>query len=142
MERLLTPRVLAVLLLAFAVSACDDDVSTTPTTPTPSVTDTFTGAITQNGASTHSFNVSTSGTVKATLKTVGADNTLVVGFSLGTWNTVTESCSVVLANDAATAGAVLQGTMTGTGTLCLRMYDVGNVVAPAGAPYSVDIEHP
>ena len=142
MERLLTLRLLTVLLLALAVSACDDDTPTTPTTTPPSVTDTFTGAITQNGATTHSFNVSTSGTVKATLKTVGADNTLVVGFSLGTWNTVTESCSVVLANDAATAGAVLQGTMTGTGTLCLRMYDVGNVVAPAGAAYSVDIEHP
>jgi hypothetical protein len=142
MQRLLNSRVLAVLVLACAVSACDDDTLTTPSITPPTVTDTFTGAIMQNGASTHSFNVSTAGSVKATLKTVGTDNTLVVGFSLGTWNTVTESCSIVLANEAATAGAVLQGTMTGTGTLCLRMFDVGNVVAPSTAPYTVEIEHP
>jgi hypothetical protein len=139
MERLLTLRLLAVLVLAFGVAACDDETPTTPTTTPPVVTDTFTGAITQNGASTHSFSVSTSGAVKATLKAAGAD---AVGFSLGTWNTVTESCSVVLANDAAIVGSVLQGTMTGTGTLCLRMYDVGNVVAPNSAAYTVEIEHP
>jgi hypothetical protein len=142
MQRLLNSRVLAVLLLAFAVSACDDDTPISPTPETPIVTDTFSGAITPNGAATHSFNVAAAGAVRATLKTVGSDNTLVVGFSIGTWNTVTSSCSVVLANDAATAGAVLQGTMTGTGTLCLRMYDVGNVVAADGAPYSVEIDHP
>lgn len=142
MQRLLNSRVLAVLVLACAVSACDDDTLTPPSTTPPIVTDTFTGAIAQNSASTHSFNVSAAGSVKATLKTVGADNTLVVGFSLGTWNTVTESCSVVLANDAATVGSVLQGTMTGTGTLCLRMYDVGNVAAPNTAAYTVEVEHP
>ena len=142
MQRLLNSRVLAVLLLAFAVSACDDDPPTTPT-PTPTIViDTFTGALSQNGASTHSFSVSAVGAVKATLKTAGADNTLVVGFSLGTWNTVTESCSIVLANDAATVGSVLQGTMTGAGTLCVRMYDVGNVAAPNTAPYTVEVEHP
>lgn len=142
MRRLLNSRMLAVLLLALAVSACDDDTPTIPTTPTVIVTESFIGAVTQNGATTHSFSVSTAGTVKATLKAIGSDNTLVVGFSLGTWNTVTSSCSIVLANDAATGGSVLQGTMSGTGTLCVRLYDVGNVVAPDAAPYTVDVEHP
>jgi hypothetical protein len=142
MQRLLTFRVLAVVLLAIAASACDDETATTPTPATVIVTDTFTGAVTQNGAATHSFSVASAGSVKATLKSIGTDNTLVVGFSLGTWSPTSSTCSVVLANDAATGGAVLQGTMTGTGTLCVRMYDVGNVVAPAGAAYTVEVEHP
>jgi hypothetical protein len=132
---------LAVLALACLVTACDDS-STTPTTPTPEPkTETFTGSVTQSGADTHDFSVSAGGRVTATLKTVGADNTLVVGFALGNWNSTASSCSVVLANDAATVGAVLTGTMTNAGPLCVRVYDVGNI-AGTPATYSVEVVHP
>ena len=142
MQRQRIFRALAAVVLAMAVGACDDEPNLTPTTPTVIVTDTFTGAVLQNGATTHSFNVGSTGTVKATLKAIGADNTLVVGFSMGTWIASSNSCSIVLANDTATGGSVLQGTMTGVGSLCVRMYDVGNVIAPAGASYTVEVEHP
>ena len=142
MQRQRIFRALAAVVLAMAVAACDDEIDLPPNTPTVIVTDTFTGALVQNGATTHSFNVATTGTVKATLKAIGADNTLVVGFSMGTWIASSNSCSIVLANDAATGGSVLQGTMTGTGTLCVRMYDVGNVIAAAAASYTVEVEHP
>ena len=131
----------ALLILSCAVSACDDEPA--PTTPTPvSVTDTFTGAVSQNSGQTHSFSTATSGRVTATLKSIGTDNALVVGFSLGTWSTTTSSCSIVLANDAATGGAVLTGTMSGAGSLCVRIYDVGNITAAAPAAYSVEVVHP
>jgi hypothetical protein len=63
-----------------------------------------------------------------------------VGFSLGNWNGT--ACSIVLANDAATAGAILTGVMTASGNLCVRVYDVGNIAAGAAAEYSVEISHP
>ena len=132
---------IALVILSCALSGCDDEP--TPTTPTPvSVTDTFSGAVLTNSAQTHTFSTTTSGRVTATLKAIGADNTLVVGFGLGTWNTTTSSCSIVLANDAAPGGAVLTGTMTGAGSLCVRVYDVGNITAAASAAYTVEVVHP
>jgi hypothetical protein len=140
MLRPITRHALAVLAVALAVSACDD--TTTPTSPTDPtiVTDTFRGTVAQNGAATHPFKTAAAGAVKATLKTIGTDNTLVVGFALGTL--VSDACHVVLANDAATGDAVLTGTMTGAGDLCVRIYDVGNVPAGAPAAYTVEVSHP
>lgn len=137
-----TRGLLGVLLLAGAVAACDDEPAT-PTQPAPvPVTDTFPGTVGSNDAKSHDFPIATSGTVTATLKTIGSDNTLVVGFNLGTWNTTTSSCTVVFANDAATAGAVLTGTMTNAGAGCVRIYDVGNIAASTSAAYSIEVVHP
>jgi hypothetical protein len=141
MLRLLIRRSLGALLIACAVAACDDTPTTPTTPPADPKTDTFTGAVTPSGASTHDFSASTGGAVTATLKSIGADNTLVVGFSLGNWNSSTSACSIVLANDAATGGAILTGTMTAAGSLCVRIYDVGNIVG-AAATYSVEVVHP
>jgi hypothetical protein len=142
MSRHLNTRSLGIVLAAFLLVSCDDEV-TTPNTPTPDPkTETFTGTITQNGASTHDFSVSAGGSVTATLKAIGTDNTLVVGFSLGNWNSTAGTCLIVLSNDAATGGAVLTGTMTNTGSLCVRVYDVGNVVSGTPATYSVEVVHP
>jgi hypothetical protein len=138
---MLKGRLLAVVLLgAIAAAGCDDDVTNTPTTPSAPVTETFTGQLTANGASTHSFAVAGPGAVTATLKGIGADNTLIVSFALGTWTG--SACSVVLANDAATRGAVLTGTMTGIGTLCARIGDLGNLPAGTTAPYTIEVVHP
>lgn len=130
-----------VLMLALAAAACEDD-SQPPTVPTPPnpVTETFSGSITREGASIQNFTVSAAGTITATLKTIGADNTLVVGFDLGNWTGT--ACSIVLAKADATGGTVLNGTMSASGTLCFRVYDVGNVPANAQAAYSVEITHP
>ena len=143
MLRLIDRRMLAVLVLACAVAGCDDEATPTqPTQPPPTVTDTFTGAVTQNGATTHSFSTAAGGTVTATLKTVTPDDTIAIGFSLGNWNATTSSCNVVLANDGAKLGAILTGTMTASGSLCVRLYDVGNVSAGTPSSYSVEVVHP
>jgi hypothetical protein len=130
------------MLLAGLVAGCGDDA--TPSTPTPTVpvTDTFTGTIAQNGARIHDFAVAPGGAVTATLRSIGTDNTLVVGYSLGTWNAAASSCSIVLANETATGGAVLTGTMSALGTLCVRIADVGNIAAGTTAAYSIEVVHP
>jgi len=140
MLRVFNRRMVAIVLLACVAAACDDEVTTTPITPSLPRTETFTGVVTQNGAATHNFDVAGGGSVTARLTSIGADNTLVVSFALGTWTG--SACSVVLANDAATGGAVLNGTMTGLGTLCARIGDVGNVAAGDGAPYTIEVVHP
>ena len=140
MLRVFNRRLIAIVLLAFVAAACDDDVITTPITPTVPKTESFSGVVTQSGAATHNFDVGAAGSVVATLKSIGADNTLVVSFSLGTWTGT--ACSIVLANDAATGGAILTGTMTGIGTLCARVGDVGNVPSGPGVAYTIEVVHP
>jgi hypothetical protein len=140
MVRALNGRIFAILLVACGVAGCDDDITTTPTTPTAPITETFTGQVTQSGSSMHNFSTSASGAIVATLKAIGTDNTLVVSFALGTWTG--SACSLVLENPAATGGAVLTGTMTGAGTLCVRVGDQGNIPANQPASYTIEVTHP
>jgi hypothetical protein len=133
-------RFCAILLVAVAAAGCDDEITTTPITPTVPVTETFTGQVTPNGSAIHNFTTSRGGAISATLKEIGTDNTLVVSFSLGTWTG--EACSVVLENPSATGGAVLTGTMTGAGTLCARIGDQGNIAAGQRATYTIEVTHP
>jgi hypothetical protein len=133
---------LAVLALAVVTSACGDDpVVTPPTTPTPTTTtETFSGTVNRNGAVTHSFSSQASGTVTATLTTVAPDSALIIGLSLGTWNGAV--CQIVLANDVATQGTTVTGGVSSFGSLCVRVYDVGNISATQPVSYELTVVHP
>ncbi|MFN8062813.1 MAG: hypothetical protein U0Q12_26920 [Vicinamibacterales bacterium] len=121
-----------------AVSSCNSNTPTSPTTTTPvSVTDVFSGTVNRNGANSHSFTVASSGTVTATLSSVTPDSALVLGFALGTWNGT--GCQVVIASDKAAQGTNVVGTASTAGSLCVRIYDVGNVVDPVS--YEVQVVH-
>jgi hypothetical protein len=133
-------RLAAVAALACTGAACDDETPNNPVGPAPTITETFNGSIGANGSAMHNFTTAAAGPVTATLRTIGSDNRLVVSFQLGNWTGA--ACSIVLGNDAATGGHVLSGTMTGAGTLCLRVADVGNIPAGAAAAYSVEVVHP
>lgn len=129
-------------LLAISIVAmfgCGDDE--TPTAPTPTtpatVTDTFTGTINRNGAASHNFVATTGGVVTATLKSL-PDPELVVGFAVGTWSGTV--CNVVLVRDRAVQTTVIYGNVNAASELCVRVYDVGNVVDTA--EYSIEVVHP
>jgi hypothetical protein len=128
---------LAVIAMA---AACGDDPVTTPTeliVPT-TVTETFTGMISRNGANTHPF-VTRGGTVTATITELSPDDAAIIGLSLGTWNGAT--CQTVIANDRATQGVTVVGTASGTGNLCVRLYDAtGEFTEPTS--YEVQVVHP
>jgi hypothetical protein len=128
--------VLAVVSLSIA---CGDD-PITPIAPTPpqTSTETFTGTVNKNGAVTHTFTTGSAGTVTGTLTMVSAGAELVVGFGLGTWNGTT--CQVTLASDRSVQGSVVTGLVSSVGTLCARVYDVGNIVDPIN--YEISIVHP
>ena len=133
-------RVLGTLLLvaALAAAGCDNDIenATQPTPPAPTTTDTFTGTININGAQTHTFVVTASGLVNATL--TEAPEGVVVGLMLGTWNGA--ACATSIANDNAVKGNAVVGSATGVGTLCVRIHDVGKLTGPIA--YTLTVEHP
>jgi hypothetical protein len=127
------------VLFAVATSGCGDDPVEIPTTPTPpTISETFSGTLTINAAATHQFSSTTAGTVTVTLQAIGPNPETVMGLSLGTWNG--NACAIVLANDRATIGVSIVGTVSTVGQLCARVYDIGEFVEPTD--YEIVVVHP
>ena len=131
------------LMLGLLATACGDDTPTTPTTPTnpttPPITEPlFTGTLKTNGAAVYPFTATAGGNITATLTTLAPDATVAIGLSIGTWTGA--ACQIVIANDNATQGTVIPGTATAAANLCVRVYDVGKLTAPAD--FTITIVHP
>ena len=77
-------------------------------------------------------------TPEHSLATLEPESATVVGLSLGTWNGT--ACAIVIANDAAVQGTIVLGQTTGSGSLCVRIFDVGNVVDPLD--FTINVIHP
>jgi hypothetical protein len=144
-------QVLALLLTVATAGAvgCDDSnaVNTTPGGTTPSgftVTETFTGTLTTNGAQSFSFSTAAAGTVYVTLTALTdplAGTLPTVGVSLGTWNGTSCSVQTGIFTDTASANAAIAGTVTGTGFLCARVYDPATrVTNPLN--FTITVVHP
>jgi hypothetical protein len=133
-------RVIPVVALLLVVAGCSNgntDTTTTPATSTP-VTDTFTGLLGLNGATTYSFTVTGLGQITAQLLSLQPDPTKSVGISLGTWNG--SICQVVLANDATRQGDVVVGTTSTVGSFCVRIYDA-NSTFTSPQTYTIEVTH-
>lgn len=144
--RRLIPGILLLAVLA-TVAGCNDKnnvttptTTTTTTTTTATTTETFTGTLNMNGAATFPFTAAAAGTVTATLTTVAPDATVPIGLGLGSWTG--SACQISIANDSATQGAVVPGTVTAAAALCARVYDVGKVTAAQPVSFTVTIAHP
>jgi hypothetical protein len=131
----------ALLVLAAVSASCSNsNQPTIPTAPTPvTTTETFTGTINKNGAFTHTFFTTTTGTVQATLTALDPESTTNIGFSMGTYSGST--CAVLLANDSAVKTSVITGSVNSAGgNLCIRVYDVGKITEET--TYEVQVVHP
>jgi hypothetical protein len=138
MRRLLV--VLGCVLIAALVAGCDNGPDTAPTPPTTNpITETFNGTVTLNGAVTHSFTATAAGEVRATITSVVPADGSVLGFQLGTWNTVT--CTAVVSNDLASTGSVLSGTTQSSASLCVRLHDSNGVLTDRSVQYTVTVSH-
>ena len=130
-------------VLALAAAACGDDdtptIPTIPTTPAPvTITETFSGELRVNGASTYPFLVSSAGTATVQLTTVDPGGAPTFGLSLGTWNG--SACQVVIANDAAALNAIVTGNVSAATTLCARVYDAGRLTEQL--TFTITVIHP
>ena len=132
-------RAVLVLPLAGGAWACGSNpLPTTPTEPTLA-TEVFSGTVTVNGAVTHNFYSTSTGSVTATLTALSPESTPTIGLGLGTWNGA--SCAVIIANDRAVLSSIVTGTVsTIGGSLCIRIYDVGAMTEPTD--YTVTVVHP
>lgn len=129
-----------VLAAVLAASGCDNGPDTSPSPPTGDpVTETFTGTINLNGASTHSFSQNAAGTVTATITSIDPAEGSVLGFQLGTWDTV--RCAAVLSNDLATTGSVLTAFTQSGASLCVRLHDPNGVLTDRSVQYTVTVQH-
>ena len=134
-------RILLVAALVGA-TACGNNAPTTPTTPTPTMfTEVFGGAITLNGASSHSFIAQASGTVTVTLTSLAPDAAQPIGVAVGTWTG--SACQVIIANDRALQGVSINGAVGSAGSLCVRAYDsTGTLAAGSSVTYELTVIHP
>jgi hypothetical protein len=128
----------ALLAVTISSSACDNGPTPTLPTPGPTVTDTFSGTVNLNGSITHSFSTGSAGTVTATITTVDPSGA-VLGFQLGTWNTV--ACSAVLSNDLATANSVLSAITQSSASLCVKIHDPNGALTDNSVTYTVTVTH-
>jgi len=135
---------LSVILAAgLAASACNNNnpFLTQPTdtsTPAVSTTDTFDGSVTVNGGTTNPFIVNRAGTVAAVVSALEPPDAT-VGFLIGTWNSTTNSCQLVIVNDAAVAGDRLIGTASVPGNFCVRVFDTGKMSGSVN--FQVQVTH-
>lgn len=142
-----TAGVAAIAVLAIAASACSDNTlsqlaAASNPVANPS-TETFTGTLSQNGAFTHIFTISTLGSVTVTIVGLAPNTSQIVGLTLGVWNGTSCSTSPQTggsAVDTATTGSSITLNATAAGNLCARLYDVGFVTTPV--LYTMTITHP
>ncbi len=129
------------LALAFAVTACTKNSTTTAPTTVTRTTDTFTGTVPVKGSDVHSFPVAQTGQVDATLTAAGPPSTIVMGLAIGTLDASSTCVPFAGGSTNVVAGttAQLSGTVS-AGTLCVQVSDVGNQTAPV--TYTVTVTHP
>jgi hypothetical protein len=125
-----------------ALAGCSDE--TTGPAPTPTIiTVKFEGSVNPASGSTHSFITLLGGPIVATLTTVGPDATKNVGFSLGTFNSVLNICTIVFDNPAALQAFEFKASASTTGEYCVRIYDNGNITTDAVPyTYTITVQHP
>ena len=132
MRGMLWRAVLAAGLCGFVASCGNNSTPTTPTTPSATtVTETFSGELTIGQTQVHTFTVK-AGVVTATLTSLSPLSTAALGMSLGVWDGT--NCGITAINDASVVSSTVTGTAAQALTLCLRVYDVGNI--PDGTTYS------
>ena len=132
-------RLVPLVSLSLVVSGCGSSSDETVTAPAPTVlTESFSGTLTLNGATTYSFRVTATGNITAQLVTLSPDSTKPVGLALGTWNG--SICQITLPNDNSIQGSVTVGTASAVGDFCVRIYDAAGTVDQPQT-YTIEVDH-
>jgi hypothetical protein len=135
-------RWMCLLTPALAALACGATNTPTPTAATPAtVTESFSGAVAQQGTEAHSFTVSTAGSVQISLTSVEPLATMSLGVSIGSWNGTTCGAAIAKNDDARSGATALSGTAT-AGDYCVQVYDSGNIPESWSVSYTVRVAHP
>lgn len=133
-------RMAGALCLALVASACSKDSSTTTaaSSTTSPTTSTFASQVSLKGGTARTFTMTTAGTVKVTLATLG-NGTVVAGLGLGIPAT-SAPCSLAYSVVTGPSSSPQIVTTADAGTYCVQVYDSGTLTADT--EFSVTIEHP
>src|SRR5579862_1541194 len=136
--------VLPVFLAFVACFAAACDNSSSPSTPSVSLTSqTFTGTIPVGGASSGiNFTASQAGELDVTVSSLGPPATISMGLALGVPSTVDTSCAIATGSgtQVQASATALVSSLSSAGPYCLRIFDIGQMTAPIN--YTVTVAHP
>jgi hypothetical protein len=127
-----------VLSLSLLTAACADPVApATPTPVPPGLTETFTGTLAVLGVNTYPFTVQQVGGVTATI----TDMTPSAAVRLGIGSQGATGCTVIQ-SVTAVAGPTpqLSGTASVSGSFCVAVSDINNLVEPV--TFTLVVRHP
>src|SRR5258706_8432697 len=138
-------------LMLFGMGCSHSSTATTPSTTTttttttpaaPTVSESFTGTLPVGSFKFYSFNIAVNGTVNVSLNSVsGASVPPTVQLGLGIGQPSGLDCAATTNVTAAATAAKPQTTGAFVpGSFCVRVYDVGNLFAPA--TFNITIAHP
>lgn len=132
----------ASLLLVCGAAACSKTVTspstTTTTTATSPTTMTFASQLALRGSTSRAFAMSTAGTVKVTLATMG-NGTVKAGLGIGV-PTTAAPCSLTLSVVTVSGSAPQITTTADAGVYCVQVFDTGSLAEDT--PFSIIVEHP
>jgi hypothetical protein len=147
--RATTAAILGLMMFGMACShssttspSATSTTTTTATAAAPTVSESFTGTLPVAGFKFYSFNIAANGTVNVTLNSVsGAGVPATVQLGLGIGQPSGLDCATTTTVTAGITAAAPQTTGTfGPGLFCVRVFDVGNLFAPAN--FNITIAHP
>jgi hypothetical protein len=118
--------VFVALVLAVGIMACAES-PTEPTPPPGTVTDTFSGELSQGTEAVHPFPVSTRAMISVKLTEVAPLATLALGLGVGIWDGT--DCALIAWDPNARVGSELTGAVD-VGSYCAYIADVGNIAEP------------
>lgn len=132
-------------LLLPACKEAETPTSATSTTTTAAaaavVTEIFEGTLPKGGAQVYAFDNSGRGNISVKLDSIGGvagvPRTVWVGVGIGTPDG--DGCAMTVSKNTQAGGDALVLTMD-PGRVCVRLYDIGNLAAPA--PFSATVIRP
>lgn len=125
-----------VLILALGSVGCGSDTPTTPSSPTPSGSETFSSVVAPGGSSTRTFTLNSAGTITVTMTSAGAT----LGLGVGLPRTTGGGCRLGVSVNASPGSSPQISTAADAGQYCVQVYDLGTLRDPV--PFALKIDHP
>ena len=134
-------RVALLTAVVLATARCNwfHNSNNTSTSPSTTLTDTFSGLLNQNSFAIFTFSTAQSGTVAVTLTAVTPATSAPLNLGVGTPG-ASNTCTLTTSTSSAVAGAIAQITTSeNAGSYCVKVYDTGSL--SANSTVTVTVAH-
>jgi hypothetical protein len=129
--------VLAVLCAGCGSTTAPSSTSSSNSSP---VSETFASQIFAQGSAFRTFTASQAGTV--TVRLLGGPLGMTLGLGLGLPGETAGHCQLTFVIDASPDGATVVSSAVDPGSYCAGVFDVGGIPASTAVAFSIRIDHP